>query len=122
MHLRNVILMYLAKNKQATGYDIAVFLKGKTKNSHQQVYRELSRLECDTLITHTLIPQSGRPDKKVFKLTRSSSCTPPKFCKSDFTKTKLAYGLLIHDIKNGTNEFDRYQDVMQKAEQQFLFD
>jgi DNA-binding PadR family transcriptional regulator len=36
---------------------------------HSQVYPELARLEADGLVTHTVVPQRDRPDKKVYRPT-----------------------------------------------------
>jgi DNA-binding PadR family transcriptional regulator len=36
---------------------------------HSQVYPELARLEAEGLVSHTVVPQRDRPDKKVYALT-----------------------------------------------------
>jgi len=37
--------------------------------SFQQIYRELSKMEQDQLVTSETIEQQGRPDKKIFAMT-----------------------------------------------------
>ena len=49
-----------------TGYDATkVTSANYDKFSHQQVYRTLKRRDGE-LWTHTLVPQEGKPDKKVY--------------------------------------------------------
>jgi DNA-binding PadR family transcriptional regulator len=42
---------------------------------HSQVYPELARLEGDGLVTHTVMAQRDRPDKKVYALTEQGRQT-----------------------------------------------
>lgn len=37
--------------------------------THQQIYRVLGRMERDDWVTSTVVPQTGRPDKKVYDVT-----------------------------------------------------
>ena len=57
----------------SSGYDLARRLKrpiGFFWSAHQShIYSELTRLEDEGLITHQLIEQSNRPDKKLFRVT-----------------------------------------------------
>ncbi len=36
---------------------------------HSQIYPELARLEGEGLVSHRLVEQKGRPDKKVYEIT-----------------------------------------------------
>jgi PadR family transcriptional regulator AphA len=73
MALREVILTVLSRGEM-TGYEItkdfeAVYVHF-WRASHQQVYRELARLHKDGRVTSKVIAQDGRPDKKVYAITK----------------------------------------------------
>jgi PadR family transcriptional regulator, regulatory protein AphA len=73
MALREVILTVLARGEM-TGYEItkdfeAVYVHF-WRASHQQVYRELARLNKDGRVTVKVIAQESRPDKKVYAITK----------------------------------------------------
>lgn len=73
MALREVILTVLARGEM-TGYEItkdfeAVYVHF-WRASHQQVYRELARLNKDGRVTLKVVAQAGRPDKKVYAITK----------------------------------------------------
>jgi len=56
-----------------SGYDLAKQFDGSVgffwKASHQQIYRELAKLEADDWVSSETIPQEGRPDKKLYSVT-----------------------------------------------------
>ena len=72
MALRHVLLVAL-HHQPSTGYEVTRRFDSTLghfwKASHQQVYRELARLEADGLVTFREIAQEGRPDKKRYRLT-----------------------------------------------------
>jgi DNA-binding PadR family transcriptional regulator len=73
MALREVILTVLARGEM-TGYEItkdfeAVYVHF-WRASHQQVYRELARLNKDGRVTVKVVAQEARPDKKVYAITK----------------------------------------------------
>lgn len=73
MALREVILTVLSRGEM-TGYEItkdfeAVYVHF-WRASHQQVYRELARLHKDGRVTAKVVAQDGRPDKKVYAITK----------------------------------------------------
>ena len=73
MALREVILTVLARGEM-TGYEItkdfeAVYVHF-WRASHQQVYRELARLNKDGRVTVKVVAQESRPDKKVYAITK----------------------------------------------------
>lgn len=72
MALGHVLLVALL-NKEATGYEITREFDSTLGHfwqaSHQQVYRELGKLEAEGLVTYREIQQEGRPDKKRYRLT-----------------------------------------------------
>jgi DNA-binding PadR family transcriptional regulator len=56
-----------------TGYDLSKEFDEKVscywQATSQQIYRELARMEAQGWVAMTVIPQSGRPDKKLYALT-----------------------------------------------------
>ncbi|NUY55293.1 MULTISPECIES: PadR family transcriptional regulator [unclassified Salinivibrio] len=72
MSLPHVILTVLS-NCEATGYDItkafSTTISNVWKASHQQVYRELTKLAERGAVTYRLEPQVGKPDRKVYAIT-----------------------------------------------------
>jgi DNA-binding PadR family transcriptional regulator len=72
MSLAHAILVSLVSCAQS-GYDLAKRFDGSVgffwKATHQQIYRELTKLEELAWLTAQNISQEGRPDKKLFSLT-----------------------------------------------------
>lgn len=72
MSLIHAILVVLTEAPQS-GYDLAKRFDGSVgffwQATHQQIYRELNKLESQGWIISQPIVQSGRPDKKMFSVT-----------------------------------------------------
>jgi DNA-binding PadR family transcriptional regulator len=72
MALSHAILALLTDNPYS-GYDLAKDFDQSVnffwQASHQQIYRELAKLETQGLITAEIVTQDGRPDKKLFHIT-----------------------------------------------------
>jgi len=72
MALAHTILALLAKRPES-GYDISKhFDEGLScywEATQQQVYRELGKLTKSNWVTFEIVPQSGKPDKKIYHLT-----------------------------------------------------
>ncbi len=72
MSLAHALLASIIE-QPCSGYDLAKQFDGTVgffwKASHQQIYRELSKLEAEGWITAETIRQAGRPDKKLFSPT-----------------------------------------------------
>lgn len=69
-NLQNVILFFL-KDSPLTGYELNKKIR-KTfawTASHQQIYRELAKLNAQDLIDGEEVPQEGKPNKRVYSLT-----------------------------------------------------
>ena len=73
MALTHAILSALVKEPYS-GYDLAKQFDGSVgffwKATHQQIYRELTKLEDKGLLSVELIRQEGRPDKKIYSVTQ----------------------------------------------------
>ncbi len=72
MALAHTILAALISQSRS-GYDLTKYFETSIgffwKASHQQIYRELSKLEEQGWIAAEAIAQAGRPDKKLYHLT-----------------------------------------------------
>lgn len=98
MNLPTLILTAIEENDGLTGYDITKMIKEKWNSfwsaSHQQVYRDLSKLEEIGFATTQLEPQSGKPDRIKYSLTPAGKKhlaeIRHKELKLDVTRDKLA--------------------------------
>lgn len=110
-----------ASDEPVSGYDIAKLIQNKTGNSHQQVYRELGRLaECEGVQVEDVI-QYDKPDKRLYSFVDNSFGFVTEQSKpSDFSKTNVAYGLLVRDILDGTNHFDSYMEELKAVDNKYL--
>jgi DNA-binding PadR family transcriptional regulator len=72
MSLKCAILATLSRHPKS-GYEIAKGIEGGIgffwNATHQQIYKELSNLENNGLVTHKEIEQTNAPTKKVYKLS-----------------------------------------------------
>ncbi len=72
MALAHTILATLG-DEAYSGYDLwkkfSQSIKCYWQASQQQIYRELSKLEKEGAIASQIIPQEGRPDKKLYQIT-----------------------------------------------------
>jgi DNA-binding PadR family transcriptional regulator len=76
MALAHAILAALV-DAPCSGYDLAKRFDGSVgffwSASHQQIYRELSKLEDQGWINSEVIYQAGRPDKKRYQVTKAGT-------------------------------------------------
>lgn len=74
MYLSNLQLVMMAEISQesSTGYDLSKSLLNKGwKASHQQIYRDLGKLHKHGIVSLDEVPQSGKPDKKLYLLNET---------------------------------------------------
>lgn len=135
MALSHAILSALT-DRPCSGYDLAKQFDGSVgffwHASHQQIYRELTKLEQQGLVTAEAIAQAGKPDKKIYCVTESgktalkewiaqpSKCAPTK----DDLLVKLFVGYLVpsatiratleHERAQHMATLEAYQDIEQK--------
>lgn len=73
MSLRHAVLINLLQD-EATGYDLAKCFDqgiGHFWNaSHQQIYLELSKMAKEELVSFREEPQTGKPSKKIYSITK----------------------------------------------------
>lgn len=67
--------MGLLAQEELSGYDLKRRMEMPVgffwQAGHSQIYPELARLEERELVTHRVVEQPDRPDKKVYKITRA---------------------------------------------------
>ncbi len=123
MALSHAILAALT-DCPCSGYDLAKQFDGSVgffwHASHQQIYRELTKLEDQELVIAKAVAQAGKPDKKIFSVTESgkavlkewiaqpSKCSPTK----DDLLVKLFVGHLVpSETVQATLRHERAQHV-----------
>lgn len=106
MALAHAILVALLDSPNS-GYDLAKKFDGSVgffwDASHQQIYRELGKLEAAGTIIAETIPQAARPNKKLYSITAAGEtlladwmCTPSDLSPlKDDLLVKLFGGYLV---------------------------
>lgn len=112
--------LILTSPEPITGYEITKLIKNKTGNQHQQVYRELRKIAQRDDIIVEKIPQLEKPDKKVYRFKEGHVLKLECQAESDYSKTELAYALLLNDILYGTTLYDEYIHSVQRLEDAFF--
>ena len=68
-------ILGLLAQEDLSGYDLTQRMKGRVGNfwsaRHSQIYPELARLEDGGYVTHRVVEQRERPDKKVYEITEA---------------------------------------------------
>ncbi|MCL1864254.1 MAG: PadR family transcriptional regulator [Spirochaetes bacterium] len=69
----SILATLVGKGKPCSGYDLAKEFNSSIgfywKTTHQQIYRELAKLETDEMVTSELVKQRDKPDKKIYTVT-----------------------------------------------------
>ncbi|MFA5519758.1 MAG: PadR family transcriptional regulator [Spirochaetota bacterium] len=69
----SILATLVGRDKALSGYDLAKEFNSSVgfywKTTHQQIYRELARLEKDSLVTSEIVKQKDRPNKKLYFIT-----------------------------------------------------
>ncbi|MCU4784337.1 PadR family transcriptional regulator [Bacillus cereus] len=107
MSIRYALLGLLSKKEQ-TGYDLYHTFQEQLiyfwNSSHSQVYKELSKMEQDNLVTFEYIYQEGSPNKKIYSLTKEGekalvewiihSKTKPQRIKDEFLLKASSFNVI----------------------------
>jgi len=71
----SILATLIGRGKSLSGYDLAKEFNSSVgfywKTTHQQIYRELARLEKEGMVTSEIIKQKDRPDKKIYNITET---------------------------------------------------
>ncbi len=98
MSLRYAILAVLS-SADRSGYEITKKVDGSVGffwgAAHQQIYRELSRLEGEDCVSFREVPQKGKPAKKVYALTKVGKQELQTWIASPLEAVPARDGLLI---------------------------
>ena len=66
-------ILGLLSREELSGYDLTSRMRARVgyfwEARHSQIYPELARLEERGLVTHRVVEQRDRPDKKVYRIT-----------------------------------------------------
>jgi len=96
--LREAILAVLA-HRPMTGYEIArnfdQVLSHFWHASHQQIYRELARLNGDGCVVFRAVARPGKPEKKVYSLTRAGRAQLRQWVATPTDPPQPRYDLLL---------------------------
>ena len=122
MRLRHAILGLLSRQPQS-GYDL-----NRAFNSsivyfwyadQSQIYRTLDRLEADGAISTRVIPQSGRPDRRVHSLTESGRAELDAWLMSPLEPATVKDPLLARIFFAARLGHEGLDALLSKAEERF---
>lgn len=79
MNLPTLLLACINRSEDGlTGYDLTKKFSEQLffiwSANHQQVYRELNKMAEQKYISCRLVPQDGKPDRKIYSITESGKC------------------------------------------------
>ncbi len=139
MALLHTILATLAGNS-FTGYDLSKYFDESVscfwKASQQQIYRELGKMEDKGFVTSEIIPQEGKPAKKVYSITDTgikeliqwmSEASEPTAIREDLlVKVRAAYlvstEVIIQELKRRRQIHEEQLTAYQQKQKEFFPD
>jgi DNA-binding PadR family transcriptional regulator len=117
MALREVILTVLARGEM-TGYEITKDFEAVYVHfwhaSHQQVYRELARLNKDGRVTLKEVAQEGRPDKKVYAITKRGLEELRRWIVEPTEPPRAQYDLLVKLLGSHVVDLGAFQQEIER--------
>jgi DNA-binding PadR family transcriptional regulator len=137
-------ILGLLARESLSGYDVAQRMKGRVGffwgARHSQIYPELARLEGDGHVTHVVVEQKERPDKKVYEITATGLETlkewavqPPRPGPTKDELTLKAYSVWLADGEAAAGLFQeagrrheeqlaRYEEIRARMEREWADD
>ncbi|HIK46664.1 MAG TPA: PadR family transcriptional regulator [Leptolyngbyaceae cyanobacterium M65_K2018_010] len=110
MALSHTILAVLS-DQPLSGYDISKRFEESVscywQASQQQIYRELGKMELQGWVVYEKVPQEGKPDKKIYRVTAAGQAelarwyaepTEPTPIREDLLVKVLATPFVSHDL------------------------
>jgi DNA-binding PadR family transcriptional regulator len=92
-------------DRPSSGYDLAKDFDRRVSHfwhaSHQQIYRELSRMEQEGWVRIKLIEQQDRPDRKLYSITQEGKKALAKWVATPSEVAKIREDLLVK-LRAGT--------------------
>ncbi len=130
-------IMVLLETEPGSGYDLLKRFKQRLgffwQASHQQIYQQLKIMHKDGFINCQLDAQEGKPDRKVYSMTKTGhaellawlnrASQPQKI--NDSLLVKLYGGhlvdkaVLLGEIKNHKNQHDKALAIMLELQHQY---
>lgn len=122
MRLRHAILGLLSHRPQS-GYDLNRAFSSSIVYfwyaDQSQIYRTLDRLETDGAISTRVIPQSGRPDRRVHSLTESGRAELDAWLASPLEPAMVKDPLLARVFFAARLGHERVDELLAEAEERF---
>ncbi|MGF1574986.1 MAG: PadR family transcriptional regulator [Cyanophyceae cyanobacterium] len=107
-----------------SGYDLTKRFDGSVgffwQASHQQIYRELTRLEKEGLLEFTLIQQSHRPDKKIYRLTEAGYTALKHWIRDPAAVSPIRDELLVKTFAGHLVDWPTFESLLQQQRGQHL--
>jgi len=101
MALAHTILAVLSEAPHS-GYDISKQFEDTVgcywQASQQQIYRELGKMERQGWVTYELVPQDGKPDKKIYAIAPPGSAELARWFAEPAEPTAIREDLLVKVI------------------------
>lgn len=98
MALKHAVLAALT-SQESSGYELSKRFDVSVANfwpaSSQQIYRELDRLEAEGVVKARTVRQQKRPDKRVFRVTKSGREELEQFIRGKTRPTVIRDDLLV---------------------------
>ena len=136
MSLKHAI-MVLLETEAGSGYDLLKRFKQRLgffwQVSHQQIYQQLKAMHHDNLINCQLETQQGKPDRKVYTMTKAghtellawlnTACKPQKI--NDSLLVKLYGGhlldktVLLDEIRQHKHQHEKALAIMLEMQRQY---
>ncbi len=125
-------ILGLLAREELSGYDVTQRMKGRVGffwgAGHSQIYPELARLEEGGFVTHSVVEQRERPDKKVFEITQAGlgalgewAVQPPPRRPTKDELTLKAYSVWLVDGEEAARLFReegrRYEEQLARYEE-----
>lgn len=112
-------MLSLLMDKPQSGYDLAKNFSESIsffwKATHQQIYRELAKLEEQNLVTVETIEQDGRPDKKLYSITEAGRTLLAAWLLQPGEVMPIKEDLLVKlwasDLASGSSLMDSHKTV-----------
>lgn len=101
-----------------SGYDITLTFKNSLSyfwNAQtSQIYRDLQTLKKNGWVTDTTVPQTGKPDKKVFTITESGQQELNRWLTDDNTEFRMRSPLMMKTFFRGERSLDENIEYFKK--------
>jgi DNA-binding PadR family transcriptional regulator len=119
--LEHAILVSLSE-RPSTGYELARRFDRSIGHfwtaTHQQVYKVLARMESLGWVDPTVVPQDGRPDKKVYEVTATGRAELSEWLSApaepEATRSELAVkvrGASFGNVRSVADEAQRHREL-----------